>query len=310
MLLLSTIGLAHGQAFPNRPIVIIVPFGAGGGSDNIFRPLAEKLTQLLGQQVLVENKTGAGGNIGATAAARAAPDGYTLFNCNIASHGIGPAVYKKLPYDPARDFVPVSMVATVPNVLVVNPSVPARNLPEFIAWAKAGAGRHSYASPGLGTSPDMAMELLKISANFDLTRVPYKGRGLLDVIAGHVPTMFGSLGENIGPIGSGQTRAIAVTSRKRHPALPNVPTIDESGVPGYEVISWNHLCAPTGVPENILDTLNAAVVKAVNSPEIHEKFGRLGYVPEASTRGQMAEFIERERAKWANVAQTAKISLD
>lgn len=306
-----TFGAAHAQTYPNRPIQIIVPWGAGGASDTIMRTLADRMAIGLGQPVIIDNRTGAGGNIGATAAARAPHDGYTLFNCSVASHGISPALYKKLPYDP-KDFTGISTVASVPNVLVVNASVPVKTLPEYIAWAKAGAGKLSYASAGTGSSPHLSMEMLKSAAGIDLTAIPYKGgaAALQDVIAGHVPTIMGSVGESIGPIKAGQIKPIAVTSRKRHPALPEVPTVDEAGLPGYEVISWNHLCAPAGVPEPILDTLNAAVVKAVASPEMRERLATIGVVTESSSRKQLDAFIETELAKWRKVVQAAKISLD
>ena len=210
---LMLLGIAQAQPFPNRPLRIIVPFPPGGASDLLMRAVAEKLGDVLGQPVVVENRSGAGGNIGAAAAARPTPNGYTLFNCNIASHGISPAVYKKLPFDPEKDFVPVSMVGTVPNVLVVNPQVPVKNVQEFVAWAKAGAGKNGYASAGVGTSPEMAMELLKLQAGVDLMRVTYKGNApaLQDVIAGHVPTMFGSIGDLLSYIKSVHLRPDPVT---------------------------------------------------------------------------------------------------
>jgi tripartite-type tricarboxylate transporter receptor subunit TctC len=302
---------AHAQAFPSRPIQIIVPWGAGGAADTIMRALAERMTQSLGQPVIVDNRPGAGGNIGAAAAARANPDGYTLVNCSVASHGISPALYKKLPYD-SKDLVPISMVASVPNVLVVNPSVPAKTLAEFVAWTKAGAGKLSYASAGIGSSPQMSMEMLKVAAAIDLTAIPYKGGApaLQDVIAGHVPTIMGSLGESLGPIKAGQVRPIAVTSSKRHPALPDVPTVDESGFAGFEVISWNALCAPARVPEPILDALNTAVVRAMSSPELQERLARIGIVTESSSRKQFEKYIESEEVKWQKLVQLAKISLD
>ncbi len=302
----------NAQQFPNRALRIIVPFPAGGGSDNQNRALAQTLAQVLGQPVIVENRAGAGGNIGAEAAARAAPDGYTLFNCNIATHGISPAVYKKLPFDAEKDFAPISTFASTPNVLVVNPTVPARTVPEYLAWAKAGAGKIGFASSGVGTSPDMAMLFLKLSTGIDLVRISYKGGAPAqqDVIAGHVPTMFGSVGELAASIKSGLLRPIAVSSLKRHPSLPDVPSFDEAGVSGYQVVSWNHLCAPAGVPEPILDALNTAVVKAINSPELRDRMSRMGVVAEPSTRKELGAFINGELAKWRKVAQSAGIALD
>ena len=310
--MLALISGAQAQSFPTKPLRIIVPFPPGGGSDNVMRILAEKLGQELGQPVVIENRVGAGGNIGATAAARATADGYTLFNCNIATHGISPATRKKMPYDAEKDFTGVSMVGSVPNLLVVNPSVPAKNVAEFIAWAKAGAGNINFASPGIGTSPDMTMELLMLSTGIKLTRVTYKGAApaLLDVMAGHVPMTFASVGELLPNIQAGRLRPIAVTSIKRDPALTDVPSFDEAGVSGFLVISWNHVCTTAGTPEAVLNTLNTAAVKSVNSAEVRDKLSKMGVVPQASTREELNTFIRTEIAKWQKVARTAGIALE
>lgn len=305
-------GAANSQSgYPERPIRIVVPWGAGGGSDLIMRALGESMSQLLGQAIVIENRPGAGGSVGAAAASRAEPDGYTLFNCSIASHGISPAIYANLPYDPAS-FVPVSTVATAPNVLVVHPSVPAHDLQEFIAWVKAGDGTLNYASAGMGSSPQMSMELLKLSTGLNITEVPYKGAsdGMVAVISGQVPMFMITIGASLAPIRAGQVKPIAVTSLTRHPDLPEVPTLDESGVPGYEVTSWNHLCAPAGVPEAILDTLNAAAVKATASQEMRDRMRTIGVSIAGSSRKEMAEFMDKEAAKWKQVAKEANIRLE
>jgi tripartite-type tricarboxylate transporter receptor subunit TctC len=300
------------QSFPSRPLRIINPFPPGGGVDITNRIVANKLTDVLGQQVIVENRAGAGGNVGAGIAAKATPDGYTLFACGVASHGVSPAIYKKLPFDPEKDLIPISMIGSTPNVLVVHPAVPAKTVGEYLAWARAGAGKINYASPGVGTSPHMTMELFKTATGISLNHIAYKGGApaLQDVMGGHVPSMFGNLGEQLGAIKAGKTRALVVTSLKRHPMIPDVPTVDESGVSGFQVLSWYASCAPAAVPIPILNTLNAAVVKAVSNPEVRERLLVNAVEPNPGSREELAAFIRTEIAKWKKVAQTAGISLD
>ena len=303
---------ADAQPFPSRPLRIINPFPPGGGVDITNRILASKLTEVLGQQVIVENRSGAAGNVGAAVAAKATPDGYTMFACGVASHGVSPAIYKKLPFDPEKDLIPISMIGSTPNVLVVNPSVPAKTVAEYIAWAKAGGGKLNYASPGVGTSPHMTMELFKIATGITLVHIAYKGGApaLQEVMAGHVPSMFGNLGEQLGAIKAGRTRALAVTSLTRHFAIPDVPTVDESGIPGFQVTAWYANCVPAGVPTPILNALNTAVVKTLNTPEVRERLLQNAVVPAPSTREELAAFIKTEIAKWRKVAQSAGISVD
>ena len=228
-------GAAYPQAsssdYPNRPLKQIVPFPPGGGVDIVTRIVAAEWSELLGQPIVVENRAGAGGTVGTDYAAKAAADGYTLFTCNIASHGVSPALYNKLPYDYIRDFAPISLIGKTPNVLVLHPSVPARTLKEFVELAKANPGKYNYASPGFGTSPQMTMELFKLTAGVDLFHVPYKGGApaLADVMGGQVAGMFGNLPEQLGAIKGGKTRALAVSSLARNPQLPDVPTVAESG---------------------------------------------------------------------------------
>ena len=300
------------QPYPNRPIRIINPFPAGGGVDIVNRLLASRLPDVLGQTVIVENRPGAGGNVGADYAAKATPDGYTIFACGVASHGVSPAIYKKLPYDAEKDFAPVSMIGTTPNVLVVHPGVPAKNVAEFIAYVKAGGGKIPYATPGIGTSPHMTMELFKMATGVTMVHVAYKGGApaLQDVMGGHVAGMFGNLGEQIAAIQSGRTRALAVSSVKRHPMLPDVPTVAESGIPGFEVTAWYAACAPSAVPKPILEKLNAAIVKTLAFPDLREKYIQTAVEPTSSTREELAAYIKSELAKWRKVAQAAGISLD
>ena len=303
---------AVAQAFPSRPLRIINPFPPGGGVDITNRIVATKLTEVLGQQVVVENRAGAAGNVGAAIAAKATPDGYTIFACGVASHGVSPAIYKKLPFNPEKDLLPISMIGSTPNVLVVHPGVPAKTMAEYVAWAKAGAGKINYASPGVGTSPHMTMELFKIATGVNMIHVAYKGGApaLQEVMGGHVPSMFGNLGEQLGAIKAGKTRAIAVSSLKRHFSIPDVPTVVESGIAGFEVTSWYAHCVPAGVPVAIMNTLNAAVVKAVNSTETRDRLLLNAVTPAPGSREELAAFIKVEIEKWKKVAQSAGISVD
>ena len=306
------IPVGNAQSFPNRPLRIINPFPPGGGVDITNRIVAAKLSEVLGQQVVVENRPGAGGNLGAGIAAKATPDGYTIFACGVASHGVSPAIYKKLPFDPEKDLLPISMIGSTPNVLVVHPGVPAKSLAEYIAWAKAGGGKINYASPGVGTSPHMTMELFKVASGVNLTHVAYKGGApaLQDVMGGHVPSMFGNLGEQLGAIKAGKTRALAVTSLKRHFSIPDTPTVDESGFPGFEVTSWYASCVPAGVPAAIQNTLNAAVVKTVNMSDVRDRLLQNAVTPAPGTREELAKYIRSEITKWRKVAQSAGVALD
>jgi tripartite-type tricarboxylate transporter receptor subunit TctC len=301
-----------GQAYPSRPVRILVPFPPGGAVDIVNRIVASRLTEVLGQQVVVENRSGAAGNIGAEIAAKSTPDGYTLFACGVASHGISPAIYKKLPFDAVKDFAPISMIGKTPNVLVVHPAVPAKTVAEFIAHAKAGGGKIPYASPGIGTSPHMTMELFKLATGISLVNVAYKGGApaLQDVMGGHVVGMFGNLPEQISAIKAGRTRALAVSSLKRHPQLPDVPTVAESGIPGFEVTAWYANCVPAAVPKPILEKLNDALVKTINLPEIRDRLVQNSIEVAPSTRDELAVFIKAEIAKWKKVAQSAGITVD
>jgi tripartite-type tricarboxylate transporter receptor subunit TctC len=298
------------ETFPSRPVRIIVPFPAGGGVDLVNRILASRLTDVLGQQIVIDNRSGAGGNVGADIAAKSTPDGYTLFACGIATNGVGPAIYKKLPFDPVKGFEPVSMIGTTPNVLVVHPNVPARNLAEFIAHAKST--KIPWATPGVGTSPHMTSELFKLATGTNLTLVAYKGGApaMQEVIGGHVAGMWGNLAEQIATIRAGRTRALAVSSLKRHPLLPDVPTAAESGLAGFEVTAWYATCTPAGVQRTILEKLNAAVVKTLNLPEIRERYVQNTVEVAPSTREELGAYIKAEIAKWTKVAQATGISLD
>jgi tripartite-type tricarboxylate transporter receptor subunit TctC len=308
-LLLVPAVLAQDTDFPNRPIRQVVQFPPGGGVDVATRIVAAKWSEILGQPIIVENRPGAGGTVGTDHAAKAAPDGYTLVTCNVASHGVSPALYNKLPYDYARDFAPISLIGKTPNVLVVHPAVPARSVQEFIDHVKASPGKYNYASPGYGTSPQMTMELFKLATGLEMVHVPYKGGApaLADVMAGQVIGMFGNLPEQLGAIKGGKTRALAVTSLRRHPQLPEVPTVAESGFPGFEVTVWYGVCAQWSVPKPILNKLHATLVKTLNLPEMKARLAEASIDAQPMSVEEFAAFIKSQVDMWARVVRDANI---
>ena len=298
---------ASAQTFPSRPVRFISPFPPGGAVDIITRITAQGLSETLGQPVVVENRAGAGGTIGADAASKAPPDGYTLLSGGIATHGIAPALYSKLGYDAVRDFSPLSMIGTTPNVLVVNPSVPVRTVAEFIAHAKAAPGKLNYGSPGIGTSPQLTMELFKMMAGIDLVHIPYKGNApaLADLLGGQLPTMFDNLPGQMGVIRAGKVRVLAVSSAARHPSLPDVPTIAESGLAGFEVVVWYAVFVAGTPPREVVARLAEASARAVNLPETQRRLGDQGVDPGASSPEQLAARVRSEMTKWAKVVKDA-----
>ena len=303
--LFASIAFVHAQNYPTRPLRLIVPTAPGGGTDFTGRLVAAKLSESLGQQVVVENRGGGGGSVGADNAAKSTPDGYTLLLGSIATHAVNPALYKQLPYDHIKDFAPVSLIGTVPNALVVHPSVPVKSMQEFIAYAKANPGKINYGSSGVGSPPHLSMELLRSMTGINLVHVPYKGAGpaLADLLGGQVQAMCTSLAGLINFIKSGRVRALGVTTAKRNPQLPDVPTIVESGVPGYEVTIWYAVFAPVATPKAIVQKLNAEMVKALNSPEMKERMALQGMDPAPSTPAELAAFVKIETAKWAKAAK-------
>ena len=303
---------AAAQDWPAKPVTIIVPFPAGGGTDAFARPLSALLTQQLGKQVVIDNRGGAGGTLGATIAARAPRDGYTYF-MGAVHHAIAPSVYKKLDYDIEKDFVPLAVVAVVPQVIVVSPKrVKETNLQGFIALAKKNPGKLNYASAGNGTSHHLAGELFKIAAGIDLAHVPYKGAGpaLQDLIGGQVDVMFDGLGSSAQHIKSGFIRPLAVAAKSRAAALPNVPTAAEAGVKGYEVATWYALWASAGAPPAVIDRMVAEIGKALAAPEVKDIWQSQGATPGAANPKEMAAFLSVEIARWAKVAKSANIQLD
>ena len=297
--------------YPTGPVTLVVPFPAGGSTDLVARLVAAGMSKTLGQQVVVENRGGAGGNIGAAAVTRAEPDGYTILMGTVATHALNPALYKKMPYDAVEDFAPISLLALIPNVLVVNPDFPARSVPELIDLLKAHPGEHSYASSGNGTPLHLSGELFKTLAGVDMVHVPYKGAGpaLVDVIAGHVPIMFDNLPPSLEQIRAGKLRGLAVTTKERAPAIPELPTIAET-LPGYETYSWNALFAPAGTPGPIIQRLNEAARAAVEDPEVAARLKDLSATPLGSTPEELAAHVKAELAQWAPVVEASGARLD
>jgi tripartite-type tricarboxylate transporter receptor subunit TctC len=311
--LLACIALgALGQGYPNRPIKLIVPFPAAGTTDILARAVAQKLTESMGQSVVVDNRPGAGGNIGADVVAKSAPDGYTLLMGTVGTHAINPALYAKMPYDHIKDFVPVVLVAGVPNVLVVNPALPVNSVADLIKLAKDKPGSVNFASSGSGTSIHLSGELFKTMAGVDMTHVPYKGSSpaLTDLMGGQVQVMFDNLPSSLALIKSGKLRAIAVTSMTRAPALPNVPTLNESGLPGFEASSWFGVLAPAGTPAPVIAKINAEVNKWLQSSDAREKLLAQGAEAAGGSPEQFAAFIRSESDKWAKVVKASGAKVD
>ncbi len=291
------------QSYPTKSIRYVVPFPAGGSPDIIARLITERLSRMWGQQVVVDNRSGAGGTVGAAFAAKALPDGYTLFQCNIASSAIAESLYATMPYDHQRDFVPISLIGKTPNVLVVHPSLPARTLVEFIAYAKANPGKLSYGTSAAGSSQQLAMEYFKLTAKIDVVQIAYKGapQALSDLIGGQIPSSVQSAPGVLTAIQSGRVRALAVTGLTRISQLPLVPTMHESALPGFEVNSWYGLCAPAGTPTPVLDKIHADLTAVLRVPEIQQRFKELVIEVAPTSREEFAQFIRAEITRWARV---------
>ncbi len=311
-LVLAPVAGAQAPAYPAKPIRLVVPFPPGGATDILARAVAQKLTEAWGQQVLVDNRPGAGGNIGSELVAKAAPDGYTLEMGTVGTHAINASLYAKMPYDHVKDFVPVILVAGVPNVLVVHPSVPVNTVAELIAYAKANPGKLNFASSGSGTSIHLSGELFKVMAGVQMTHVPYKGSApaMQDLLGGQVQLMFDNLPPSLPQIKAGKLRALAVTSATRAPALPDTPTVAEAGLPGFEASSWFGILAPAGTPPAIVAKLNAEIARWLATPEAKEKMLALGANAVGGTPEDFARHIAAETAKWAKVVRDSGAKVD
>ncbi len=304
-------GPATAQQWPERQVTIIVPSAPGDGSDIAARLIAEKLRSALGQPFVVENRMGAGGVVGSAAAARAPADGYTFIMGNAGSHGINAATYANIPYDVMRDFTPISLVYKAPNIFIASTKLPVKSMAELIAHAKANPGKLSYASGGSGSSAHMNTEYLKVLTGIEATHVPYRGAGpaLNDIVAGQVEFMAVNLPPAIGLVTSGQVTPLAVTTSKRAAALPNVPTVAESGFAGYETVAWFGLLGPQGVPQAIVERLHAEIVKACADTQIQEKLAVLGGETVCNSPAEFKSFLAADIARWKDVAGKAKVTL-
>ena len=305
-------GPAQAQDYPTKPVRFVVPFAPGGTTDVLARLLGEKLSASLGQQFVIDNQAGAGGNIGTAQVAKAEPDGYTILMGTVGTHAINQSIYPRLPFDPIKDFAPVTLVATVPNVLVVNPEVPVHSVAELIALAKEKPGELNFASSGNGSSIHLSGELFKSMTGVDMVHVPYKGSGpaVVDLLGGQVEMMFDNLPSSAPHIKAGTLRPLGVTSKERSPTLPDVPTIAEAGVPGYEALSWFGVLVPAGTPDAVVTRLQQEIAKILADPAMRERFAELGAVPVGDTPAEFAAFIGTETAKWADVVQKAGITLE
>ena len=311
-LVATTPAAAQGATYPTKPVRLVVPFPPGGTTDILARAVAQKLSETWGQQVIVDNRPGAGGNIGSELVAKAPPDGYTLLMGTVGTHAINPSLYAKMPYDHVKDFTPVILVAGVPNVLVVNPSLPVDSVQQLIAYGKANPNKLNFASSGNGTSIHLSGELFRTMTGVQMTHVPYKGSApaLTDLIGGQVQLMFDNLPSSLQFIKAGKLRALAVTSVARSQALPDVPTLAESGLPGFEASSWFGVLAPAGTPADIVAKINAAVAAWLASPAAKEQLAAQGASAAGGPPDAFVRHIADESAKWAKVVKASGAHVD
>ncbi len=303
---------ALAQPYPNKAVRMVVPFAAGAGSNDIMaRLVAQKLGDSLGQQVVVDNRPGASGIIGTDIVAKAQPDGYTVLMMSL-TFTVNPSLFKTLPFDTLKDLVPVTMVASAPLMLVVHPSLPVKSVPEFIAFAKANPGKLNFGSGGPGTTPHLAGEMLKSMAGIDVTHIPYKGGApaLADLVGGQIQFMLENIPGTLPFAKAGKLRALAVTDLKRSPLLPELPTLAESGLKGYQIVGWNGLFVPAGTPASIVNKLHAEVVKALALPDVKDRLATMGADGVGDTPPHFAEFIKDEIPKWAQVVKAAGLKVE
>jgi len=306
------IGTAFAQAYPVKPIKIVVPFAPGGATDLTARAVGQKLTESMGQPVVIENRAGASGMIGADVVAKSAPDGYTLLMASTAEIAINPSLYPHMSYDPAKDFAPVTLAAITPLILVVNASSDARSVQDVVAQAKAKPGAISFASAGNGSVQHLSGELLKTITHIEMTHVPYKGAppALADVLGGQVTLFFSGMPPAMQHVKAGKLRPLAVTTPKRSPAAPDVPTMAEAGIAGFDISNWFGVFAPAGTPDEVLNKLNAQIVKALALPDVKERLSSQGAETVGSTRAQFAAFIAAETAKYAKLIKESGAKAD
>lgn len=311
LVMIALTGLANAQEWPNRPINLIVSYPPGGTADLMARTIAGPLGKVLGTSVVVENKPGASGQIAASYVAKASPDGYTLM-LDASSYSVNPSLFPKLQYDPNKDFKTLAVLAQYPNVLLVNPSFPAKSVKELVSMAKASPNSISYASSGNGSAQHLAGALFEVKAGVEMQHIPYKGGGpaLNDVIGGQVPVFFGSVASTKQYVDAGKLNALAVTGKKRASSMPTVPTMAEAGVPGYEVYEWNGIFAPSATPATILIKISGAISKVMQSPEVKEKVLSLGGEPFQGNSEAADKFIKGQMAEWAKLVKTGKITVD
>lgn len=305
-------GAAAAQAWPTKPVRLIVPYPPGGGNDNLARIFGTKIGERVGQPIVVENRPGAGTLIGSEAAARAAPDGYTFLLSSIVTHALAPALYAKVPYDPVRDFAPVTILAVAPTVLVINREFPAASVKDLIALAKANPGKYTFASGGNGTTPHVSGEIFKSMTGTDLLHVPYKGGGpaLADLIGGQVNMMFDTAASAMPHVRSGKLRAIAIATPQRHPDFPDLPTFAEQGLPDYAINSWYSLHAPAGTPRAIVERMHAEVLAALRAPDVAERLRTLNADPGGMPPDEFGAFVRREADRYGQVIRQAGIRLE
>jgi tripartite-type tricarboxylate transporter receptor subunit TctC len=297
------------QNFPTKPVRYVVPFGPGTSPDIVGRLIADRLTRLWGQQVIVDNRVGVAGVLGTAFVAKSPPDGHALIQCNIASSAIAVSLFAKMPYDQLRDIAPVTRIGMTPNIVLVHPSLPVKSMKEFIAYARARPGKLSYASGLVGTSPQLSMELVKLMAKIDLVNIPYKNaaQGVIDAIGGQVPVNISNFPASVTPVQSGRLRPLAVTTATRVTQAPSVPTMQESGLPGYDVSSWYGLCAPAATPTALLDRLNNDINSVLRMPDLQQRLDELVIGGPPTTREEFDQFIRAEIARWAKVIKDAGI---
>src|SRR4051812_7133166 len=311
-ILLTLAGSVLAQSYPNRTVRVIVPYPAGGGADFVARVYSKALSDSTGQQFVVDNRSGANGNVGSEAAAKSTPDGYTLLVTASTNLTINPGLYRKMPFDVQRALAPISILATQPTILVVHPTLPVTNIKELVALAKARPGQLNFGSAGAGSSAHLAAELFKMVTGVDIVHVPYKGTGpaTSDLLGGQIPMMFNNLPPSLSLVKAGRLRALAVTGEKRSPAAPQLPTMIEAGYPAVVMTLWNALLAPAGTPPDILAKLHAEVIRAAQSPDTRDRLAAEGTEARTTTPAELTEIMKSETARWARVIKAANVALE